>query len=167
MSQLSYSLANPIAVEGALYDGAVARDKVSALVELAAGINPGRCLIKGTDDDQVVLPTVATDITDGLITGVSFLDLSLETPVGTPQAALYAQGDSIPSAKKIRLWVVAEDAVTKNGNVFVRFQNGDGIATFDGGFAGATTVDHALSNHMQWFSSAGAGELAVLEINLP
>lgn len=165
MSQLTYTLDNPVAVEGALYDGAMVRDKVSALVELAAGIRVAKAVIKGTDDDQVVLPGLATDITGGLVTGVSFIDLTLETPVGG--IPLYSENDSIPLMRKGRLWVITEGAAVKDAAVFVRFQNGDDVATFDGGFSGVNTADHDLLSTAKWFTSAGAGELAVLEVHLP
>ena len=145
MSQTSYSLDNPIAVEGALYDVAMTRDKISALVELAAGIR--------------------TDITGGLIRGVSFIDLSLETPVGG--APLYAETDSIPLMRKGRIWVVAENTAVADQPVFVRFQNGDDSATFDGGFSGVNTIDHDLLPDAKWFKGAAAGELGVIEVNIP
>lgn len=165
MPQLDYSLDNPIAVEGALYDGAMVRDKISALAELVAGIRVAKAVKKGTDDDQVILPTAAIDITEGRILGVSILDLTLETPVGG--VPLYSTGDSIPLMRKGRLWVIAEDDCVKDAPVYVRFQNGDDVADFDGGFSGVNTADHDLLPAAKWFTSASAGELAVLEINFP
>lgn len=165
MSQTSYSLDNPVAVEGALYDVAMTRDKISALVELAAGIRVGRAVRKGTDEDQVVLPTLATDITGGLIRGVSFIDLSLETPVGG--VPLYSEFDSIPLMRKGRIWMVAEGTAVADQPVYVRFQNGDDSATFDGGFSGVNTADHDLLPNAKWFKGAVAGELGVIEVNIP
>lgn len=83
----------------------------------------------------------------------------------TPQADGLAD-DAIGNVlSKGRVWVTAENAVTPSSAVTVRYAGG-GTA---GGFRGGSVVadETRTLSGARFLTSAGAGELVLLEINLP
>ena len=83
-----------------------------------------------------------------------------------PQNEGYADGDPMPVMKKGRVWVPVEDAVTADTAAFVRFvaAGAEQLGAFRSDADGTDAV--ALPG-AKFASDAGAGELALLELNLP
>lgn len=135
-------------------------DVLSVIAEGA--VIDGRMVSRGTDpDSQGLIPAAATDITNAdNVLGVSLRDQSRESSSsGDPQ---HEDKAVMPVLRKGRVWVYVEDAVTPDSDVFVRFQGGDeGMFRSD-----ADGGDAAQLAGARFMSSAGAGELAQLELNL-
>lgn len=106
-------------------------------------------------------PAAGADVTN-LSAGVVVRRL---TKVTDPTLALpgYAAKDSIPYLKKGKIWVRVESGVTRNAGAFARHTGGnEGQFRHDADTANATAVPTAF-----YRTSATAGNLALLEINLP
>jgi len=131
----------------------------------------GRLAVKLATDavDQVSLPAVATDISAvGRVQGVVMADTTVETD---PAVAFghVKQDDTASLVRKGRLWVLVEDAILDlDQGVYVRHAAAGPLTpdTF-GTFAAAASANHTILAAAAWKSLAGAGELALLEINLP
>lgn len=151
MSQTSYDN-QAVAFEGMLADNSP-RDVKSGLLE-GSTHRFGLAVSQGTSDDQVKSPEAAEDVV-----GVLFHDHAME------ERDLVA-GDVKNVLTKGRMHVKVESAVVKGGDVYVRKVAGGGeeLGAFrhdaDGG-------DAELLEGAKFDSSAGAGELAILDLNLP
>ncbi len=148
MSQLSYDN-QAVAFEGMLADNAP-RDVKSGLLE-GATHRFGLAVSKGTADGTVKSPAPAE-----AIAGVLFHQHAQEGD------ALVA-GDVENVLTKGRMHVKVEDAVVEGGLVYVRTAAGE-----LGAFRSDVDAGNAeLLPGAKYGSSAGAGELAILDLNLP
>lgn len=131
----------------------------------------GRALAEGSSDNVAALPSV---------TGFVFAGVSVNRAKSRPRdnsASIPVTGDatwkaseSMPVLRKGRIWVIPEDAVTKNtSGVYVRFTQGASANQTVGRFRGSADSGKTdqITSGARWLTSASAGQLALLEINLP
>lgn len=157
MSQLSYAINLGKALVGMIADNMQVLDIKSKRAEGSA-VGFGLFVIKGTGDQDAKLPTAAFTLAQA--EGVAVAAQTLEDDRGTndPQ---YPQNYAMNVMRKGRIWVKAQDVITKGtSGVWVDQTNGR-IAGADGG----NHVD--ISTKARWDSSTtAADELAVLELDL-
>ena len=164
MSQLVHNDVPPVAIEGMAADTQQNSDTVSAFVKSGEGpISFGRFVTaEGTEENpySLKLPATAGEVSaTGL--GIAVVDVSIERAKGNVGTG-YQDQESVPVMKKGRVWMVAEDQITAiNQAAFVRFQNG-----VLGVVAGANTADHEPIAAKWVTTTAGAAELAILELDL-
>jgi hypothetical protein len=119
----------------------------------------------GTGDRDIVVPSASTDV----FVGVS-LHQHVEQGYGSVNAT-HAVNSAVPLLRRGQVWVMAEQAVTPSDPVFVRYTaNGtiNGVVTAAGQFRKDADTSRALQiPNARWVTSAAAGGLAVLEVNLP
>lgn len=139
-----------------------------------AGINFGLCVVQdkgaiaaGGDDNLAHLPTLVTQVTDvGTVLGVTVHTQAIEQAVLNANNVGYPIASAMSVMRKGRIWVYVEDAVVVGAQAFVRCVAGAGeyVGAFrsdvDGSDAGALPSS-------RFKLTAGAGELTILEINLP
>jgi hypothetical protein len=164
--QTSYTKNAALGRVGGLADEKPPRDVVTGVA--AAAIPFGLFLVRDTGgDDKVKVPTAAVDFTArGSLMGVALATQAIESQTGVA-AANYPIGHAINVGKKVRVIVRPEDAVTPTSGVFVRHTSGGGgtvLGSFRTDADTATAAD--ISAYARWMSSADAGELAVLEVDL-
>lgn len=93
--------------------------------------------------------------------------MNLYAPAGSDGASPYYQGDCVSMLTRGRVYVLVEDTVTSDDPVYVRYL-ANGTNTELGRFrADADSATCFEVPHAVWRLGAQAGELAVLEINLP
>lgn len=140
-------------------------DKIKGFT-LEAVVNPGYFTIRGTD------PATQANVVSGSETaGTDFLGVVVKDPnkVDTDgdNVANYNVNDMVGVLRAGRIVVTTEDAATAGGQVFVRIVAtgaevlGATRATADASDTVALPLDLA-----RFETSAGAGELAVISINL-
>lgn len=157
MSQTSYPTKMGIALEGQIADmqpHSIAG--YAAEVEVGFGIG----VTQGTKDTQCKLPGA---------TGFKLLGVTVHSHAREKDAA--TQADMVGVMRQGAIYVRPEQAVTPADPVYVRHTaNGAGktpgrFRADDDKIAGTASAD--LIANARWRTSAGAGELAILEINLP
>lgn len=174
MSQTSYSInTQPWAYPGQIADTMQASDIITAIA-VAAAIPYGLlCVIDqansaGFAEMAAKLPAAATDITNfGSVLGVSVADQArAQNPAVS--AAVYPQGSAVPIAKKKRIVVYAEGAVTVGGKVYGRFQAGDNGTVIGalGGVLDTSVVGNALVPNAVWADTVAAAGFAVVELGV-
>jgi len=120
----------------------------------------GVFVTKGAAQREATLPDAT-----GEVTGLTGLGVVLRSHT-QPQGEGYADSDPMPVLKRGRVWVPVEDAVTAESAAFVRFVAGVGEQL--GAFrSDADGTDAVALPGAKFVSDAGAGELALLDINLP
>lgn len=139
-----------------------------------AGINFGLCVVQdkgalaaGGDDNLAHLPTLVTQITDvGTVLGVTVHTQAIEQAVLNANNVGYPLAYAMSVLRRGRIWVYVEDAVVAGAQAFVRAvaTGSEKLGAFrsdvDGTDAGALPGS-------RFKLTAGAGELTILEINLP
>lgn len=151
MSQTNYDVNFVNAFEGLLGD-VNNIDSVSRLVE-GAGVLFGRGVQSGTDEEQAKAAAVA-------MTLKQFEGFAIHQAVENGDLLETYQ---IAVLRKGRIWVKTEDAIAKDGNVFLRLAVGE-IGVVMSVADAANTLD--ISDKVKVVKGAGAGELALLEINI-
>jgi hypothetical protein len=135
-------------------------DIVTRINETEASVPFGVFVTKGTAEGTAVLPEAATDIT-----GPAGLGVVLRSHT-QPQGEGYAAGDPLPVIKKGRVWVPVEDEVEAETEAFVRFVAGTGEQL--GAFrSDADGTDAVALPGAKFITDAPAGELALVDLNLP
>ena len=165
--QTAYPFTQERGFEGMLYGLVKDGQSTRTLTDPNNAIAFGRAIVQGTEDDEGKV----VDATGLVVLGVSQHTHAIE-PSQVPNA-----GDAVPAnhpfnvLQQGRIWVVVESAVTAGGDVYVRFQNAGADPESNGRFRGdddgASGDVYQLTSGFRWFTSAAAGELAVLEVNLP
>ena len=156
--QTSYSVDQSAGKEGLKYD--LGHSDVVTKNNDTDKLLIGKLVAKGAEELEAKAPAAATDITAdaiGVVLSVHDVESSDETepslPVGKPASIM----------KKGRVWVKVESAVVYGQAVHVRYAG----AGSKGAFRGAAVADEtAVLPNAKFLSSAGIGELAVLEVNL-
>lgn len=167
MPQTSVPAPLPIGVAGQLADAWTEAngDIISVISEEAsAGLLFGIGVKKGTADDGVLNLTAITEVLHGIIVYSPRFSIPDELVVAT---GLVPKTAHFGLLRMGRILVFTETAITPASSVFLR-----AIATgpnpLVGGFRGSAdstnTID--ISAVASWRSTAGAGALAVLEIDL-
>jgi len=139
-----------------------------------AGINFGLCVVQDTGalaaggaDNLAHLPTLVTQITDtNRALGVAVRTQALEQAVLNANNVGYPLASAMSVVRRGRIWVTVEDAVIAGGQAFVRAVAGAGeqVGAFRSDVDG---TDAGALPGTRYKLSAGAGELTILEINLP
>lgn len=121
----------------------------------------------GLSDERAHLPQATGDITTvGKVAGISVHTHAVEQNKGGINNLGYEPQSAMSLLKKGRIYVTVEDAVVKGDLPFVRFVAGAGEQL--GAFrSDADTADAVALPNSSFVTSAGAGEVAVVEINLP
>lgn len=140
------------------------KDDHSGIVEEADGISPGLGVVWGTAGKQVSLPS-------GTFTDAEFAGFSVRRHKARPDLAVadnedYQDEESIPIRRNGRLKVEVEDAFSVGDPVFVR-HTAPAAETL-----GAVRTDADVDEADQvagarFVSEGGAGDIGVIEINLP
>ncbi|MCK5318356.1 MAG: hypothetical protein KAJ55_10590 [Anaerolineales bacterium] len=121
----------------------------------------------GLSDERAHLPQATGDITTvGKVAGLAIHTHAVEQNKGGINNLGYEPQSAMSVMRKGRAYVEVEDAVVKGGLPFVRFVAGAGEQL--GAFrSDADTADAVALPDARFVTSAGAGELAIVEINLP
>lgn len=153
MSQLNYNVNMDVAFEGMLAD-AGDQDSLSKITE-GAGLEFGLGGTFGTSDNQIAPLAAITDKFMGVIMHHNC------------EGGVLADKEAVSVLRRGRIYVLVEEAVVKGDAAFVR-----AVATgpqragaFRKSADGVTTID--LTGKAEFVTSAAAGALAVLDINLP
>jgi hypothetical protein len=155
------ALAAKILAVAGIASAVVAGDVITVTASPDFGVNlTGFAVTLGATQPTSAVALSSTD---------RFLGVSMQTQVelgyGTG-VAQYLPGDMVPVAGKGRFFVTAEQSVTIGDPVYCRFTAGSGavIGSFrkDADTATAFQVPQA-----RWLSAATAGNVAVIEFNLP
>lgn len=121
----------------------------------------------GLSDERAHLPQATGDITTvGKVAGISVHNHGVEQNKGGINNLGYEPQSAMNLLKKGRIYVTVEDAVVKGGLPFVRFVAGatEQLGSFR---SDADTSDAVALPNASYVTSAGAGELAVVEVNIP
>jgi len=160
--QTSYSVKQAASFAGLIADTYQGKDIVTKVNEDGV-IYIGRLVSFDDGDLTAKHPAAAADITGKAIGVVAHSHNNQSKNDGLdPNYEIKKPFDVM---KKGRIWVKSEDAVTAyNSTVNVRYVAGSGVV---GGFLGAAvSMETAVLPNARWITSCGAGELAVLEVNL-
>lgn len=162
--QTSVSDRMPVGIPGQLADLHTAEfgDVVSATNEEASAEVPFGVMLKdGTDDDLVKL----LNATNNKLAGVSVFAHNFAKPVQLGDTGLKS-GVTFGVLRKGRIYVLVEDAVTPASEVHVRAVAAglEVKGAFRGTADGTDTID--CTGFAKYTASAGAGEVAVVEIDM-
>lgn len=116
---------------------------------------------RSSDKQAVRLPRQATDVTG--LRGEGFLVADFGK-VAYGQA--YHRNSMVNVLRKGYIYVLVEDAVTQGGGVYVRYAAGAGGTQLGACRSADPGSEAALLPGARYETGAGAGELAVVEINL-
>jgi hypothetical protein len=169
MAQLSYTQFPDVALEGMVADTQLNKDIVSKIAGASEVIPYGHLVVQDSaENDAVVkLPTVTAEVTDGRAIGVAISDVSREaSAIGGSANTGYGEEDAVPVLRRGRIWVITEDAVTVVGTpAFARFASGGGGTVLGAFRTDADTATAVALPGATFRSTAGAGELVLLELN--
>lgn len=167
--QTSVSATPPIGTEGAIVDTRP-YDTVSRLVSdeatASAGFDAGIAVVTNPaldNDDQVRAPDAASLVLEG----VAVLDKSAQQRADLATDTDFVKTDGVTVLRKGVIWVRPETAVTKGAPAFFRFSSGAGGSRLGAWRTDADTATAEAAPGCFFATSAGAGELAQLEVNLP
>lgn len=141
-AQLSYNHDQEIGIPGQLADSG-ANDVLSRIAE--DDIIPfGRVVVNGTNKDtQAKLPAASTDITNALkVLGVALHSHARESSKNDTQTG-YKKEDTASVLHKGRVYVEAEEAMTPESSIYVRYSGKKQVQTitWDGDFVTSNTVN--------------------------
>ena len=144
---------------------------VTAQVGNSAAIGFGYFVCQDPQDvDKARSPIASTDITAaGTALGFTLHTQAVTqnlTSTGSSGSDGYALGDAMSVCRKGRLYVQVEDAVVAGNDVYVRYVADTG-ETLGACRSDADTSDAAVLPSAKYRSSAAAGGIAIVEINLP
>ena len=154
MSQTAYSLEHDVAVSGGLADvNNTSRDTYNNPVD---EIKFGHMVAKVSgDDDGCEQP----DSAGADLLGVSLRKISTENDK-------YAAKSAVAVLRRGQVFVEVEEAVTPDSDVFVRHTAGGGGSELGIFRTDADTASAVQITNARFKTSAAAGKVAVLEINL-
>jgi hypothetical protein len=166
MSSIQTSMQNYLS---AAYEGQRAPSPGDLVVTKMAqsAIDAGQGVKQGTADEQCDLPSASGDVTGLPNLGIAIYDESLPNawPPGTSNC--YPAGQAVSILRRGRIWVYVEEAVTPASTPYMRYASGAGGSKVGRFRASADTATAAAFPGSRFVTSAGAGALALLEINLP
>lgn len=159
MAQTTYNTDLAIGFEGQLQESPN-RDCLSRVWENATSAPYGIAVARGTDPDLEVdhAPDAAGDI-------LGVLSHSHANEVGADDLNQADQGKLVNVLHQGRVLVKVEDACTPASSVFVRVAAGGGGTQLGAFRTDADTATARAASGMRFLTSAGAGGLAVLEID--
>jgi hypothetical protein len=159
MSQTTYTIEAANAFQGMLGDDGVNRVSLSRANEEATDVEYGRPAVEGTDGTkQFLLPSAAGENLLGITTHKHDRENLDGDGVGPDEPNdLLRQG---------RVWVKVFEAIALGDDVYYQHTANAGRVPGDwSNDADAGNADQLTQ--AQWLTPAGAGELALLEVNLP
>ena len=173
--QTAYNAGIDKALPGMPYD--LTDHAVLSRVALFTAIRFGCVVVQGDEDYNCRLPDLADLLGNGA-SGVIPLGISmrehiredkpfsgLTPPLGDDQTSFVPEQGTVAIKTTGRIWVVVEDAVTQGGDVFFRHTQTAGTDLLG---AIRSDVDGGNANQIakaRFLTSAGAGELAVVDLN--
>ena len=158
MPQTSYTNRPEIGLPGQLFG----TERPKLLTKQAEGNLPfGIAVTYGTAEKEVAAPSSGSDVIIGVV--VRNMDKNTSHLSGTNQVE---DGALHPVICEGMVYVEVEDAVTAGGQVFVR-HTAAGAEVLGAFRSDADTSDAAALAGARYITSADAGELAVLQLNLP
>jgi len=127
----------------------------------------GRGLARNATAGQAVLPSATSFTFEGVSINRAKALAKDSTGLGTATAQ-WDEAEAMSVLRKGRIWVIPEDAVTPESDVYIRHTASVTAGETPGRFRtdGDSATADQLSN-ARWITSASAGALAVLEINTP
>ena len=162
MSQTSYDLEQPVAVNGLIADAAGLPKSVLTYNNPVDEIKFGRAVAKVSGDDNGV---EKPDSSGAILVGVAVRDISVEEGSTTAENA-YPATSAVGVMRRGQVWVQVEEAVTPDDAVFVR-HTANGPLTELGIFrTDADTANAIALTTAKFMTSAAAGGLAVLDLNI-
>lgn len=168
--QTTYTTQLAAAFEGQVADSSIGTEIASTYLASGSTASAGRLFVRSSSDTLGKLPASAAECLVPL--GVSIYDASKAPGLyGATLPTGQTFGTPVPVLRKGRIWVTAEVNVTQGQPVFSR-HTANGLLTTLGGFRNDADpvlgVDTASQlGDARWVTSALAGALAVIEINLP
>ena len=157
----------PLSAPGVVRGSPVAVNTRVAEVAVQAGL----FVCQGTADGQCKLPTSAAECAKGLGFAPAFPANDSRFPSGGTAGVTYQVGDTVEAVLG-QGYVLVEEAVSAQDAVYVRWADGNGGHVQKGAFrksvdqvAAADTATAVAG--ARYLTSAGAGELALVAINLP
>lgn len=156
--QTSYSVDQVAGSEGQKYD--LGRTDVVTKNNDTELLLVGKLVVKGAEELEAKAPVLAADITGAAI-GIVLKSHDMECTDETEPSIPAKKAASV--MKKGRAWVKVEDGCVYGGAVNVRYAGTGSKGAFLGT---AVTNETAILPNAKFLSTAGAGELAVVEINL-
>jgi hypothetical protein len=162
--QTTYGTTPEPGLPGQLYDLSP-MTKDSYINAAGADLPFGIALAKGTGDQDAILVAADTAKILGIaIHSHAYDNQALSGTAGIPDDRM------LNVVKRGRVWVRVEEAVTKGDAVYVRYANGvaDATKTQKGSIRkSADTSTAVLLAGATFYTSAAAGAMAVVDINLP
>lgn len=161
MSQTSYSITAPVAVQGQLEGVSDGYMIDSFANEESGGLEAGRPLVRGTAANQVLLPSGAADE----FLGVSVFQQAIQNEDLTGDF-MFADGETVGVLTRGKIWVTVEEAVATTDDVYWRHTVNGGL--IPGGWrTDADTANAVQVTQAKWLTAAAQDGLALLSINLP
>lgn len=150
---------------GQLVDGR-AHDAMTGYVDLAGGIAPGLLVTRtATADDTGELPDGAATL-DTNVLGVSLHSHKGLVDPASADNEVYEDGCPLPLLRHGVVWVTAENAVTPDDPVYARVASGAGGTQIGAFRTGADTASAVAWTAARFVTSADAGALVQLEVNI-
>ena len=127
---------------------------VSAAVETAAGVGPGRMLLAGSNENGAIIPA------GGLASPLGFTILRTSDVEGGA-SVMFAQYAGVSLLRKGTIWLRCVDAVAKGVKPYIQH------TTADAGRPQTAVTTGVQVDGIVCIVGAGAGELGKFEVNLP
>lgn len=169
--QTSYSIDIPaVSYPGKLVD--LGLKDVLSCVAVAAQIAYGLLAVIDSSNDgdfsklAVKVPGAGADIAAGKTVGIVLADQARAQDPSVA-AAVYPQYSAVPCARKGRVWVASETAVTDGGSVYGRFATGDNgtVPGTLGGVLDTSVVGNKLVPNAVWRGTTSAAGYACVEVD--
>ncbi len=129
-------------------------------------IQAGLFVVQGTADGQCKLPTSSGDCAKGLGFAPALAASDDAFPAGGTADFVYQIGDTVEAVIG-QGYVVVEEAVSAQDAVYVRYDTGAGGSQKGAFRKSADTSTAAAVTGARYLTSASAGGLALVAINLP
>jgi len=163
MSQTSVDINQPVAVNGLLADASGQPKTVNTFNNPAVEIPFGRMVAKiSADDNGVDLPTDAGD----LLVGIALRDYTVAEGDATAENA-YKINSAVAVLRRGQVYVEVDEAVTPDDNVFVRHTANGGLDKLGVFRQDADTARAVAVPEAKFLTSGSAGELVIVDMNLP
>lgn len=167
--QTSVNFNPDVAIEGMVSRTSPVRTR-DRVCNVTAGVQNGRLVVQDTRDGQCRLPAAPADIAKAIGIAPYRATQMPAWPPGT-LSVHYPKGQTIGAISGGRVWVKVEADVAAFGSVFVRYTVRGGLNQLGAFGPTADTVaavDYAgLLAGAVYLTSATAGNLALVELNLP
>ncbi len=162
MPVTSYPTTPGAAFAGQLIDEAP-RHLVSAILKEVAATPFGLAFKKGTNEDEVLLPTATGDVLTGI--GVHTHDVNTIGSTGWPATAGIPSGDRFNLLKTGVVAVKLEEAVVQGDKAFVRFAAGAGGTQLGSWRKSADTATARAVNGAYFLKGGATGDVVPMYFN--